>query len=277
MTAMSSAHARPGLVSRLSALAALFVLTLRQYIRGRRLIILAILYLVPVGIAFFGFRLPNQQAQFEYVLVLNMIPHAMVPLAALLYASGMIQDEIEEQTLTYMLMRSFSKRSLYVVKLLATFLITIALTVVFTTITCVVIYWGTPELWGPIVPLRCAKIAGLLSLSLVAYSSVFGCLSLFVRRSLVIGIAYIIVMEGILGSQDFAARRLTVVYYFRVLAARWLEVPERLAREWSLHLDTDPGAGRCVLILLIASVVATAVATQVFATREFRLKTPEGS
>jgi ABC-2 type transport system permease protein len=199
----------------------------------------------------------------------------MAPLAALLYASGIIQDEVEDQTLTYLLIRSLSKRSIYVVKLLATFITTILLTTVFTTITCVVIYWGAPNLWGPIIPERAAKIAALMALSLVAYCSLFGLLSLFVRRSLVVGIGYIIVLEGMLGSWDFAARRLTVVYYFRVLVARWLDVQSGFLHEWSLHLDTDPTAQQCVLILLIGSLVAAVLATQVFASREFYVKTPE--
>jgi ABC-2 type transport system permease protein len=271
----ASADIHLGLGSRLSALAALFVLSLRHHVRGKRLLILAVLFLLPVGIALLGHRFDNNAQQFEYILLLNMIPHAMAPLAALLYASGIIQDEVEDQTLTYLLIRSLSKRSIYLVKLLATFLTAILLTAVFATITCLVIYWKAPDLWTTIVPHRVPKIVALMSLSLVAYCSLFGCLSLFVRRSLVVGIGYIIVLEGMLGSFDFAARRLTVVYYFRVLVARWLGIQEGFAREWSLHLDTDPTAQQCVLILLVGSLVASILAMQVFATREFHVKTPE--
>jgi ABC-2 type transport system permease protein len=264
-----------GVGPRLSALATLFVLSLRQHIRGKRLLILSLIYLIPVTIAAIGRRFDNHYEQFEYVLLFIMIPNAIAPLAALLYASGIIQDEVEDQTLTYLLIRSLPKRSLYLVKLLATFVTTIVLTTAFTTITCVVIYWGAPNLWGAIVPERAAKIAALMALSLVTYCSLFGCLSLFARRSLVVGIGYIIVLEGMLGSWDFAARRLTVVYYFRVLVARWLGIQEGFAREWSLHLDTDPTAQQCVLILLVASLVAGFLASQVFASREFHVKTPE--
>src|SRR5207237_996024 len=130
--------------ARLSALWALFVLCLRQHVRGKRLLVLALLFVLPAGIAFLDRQFAGSpSSQLEFVLLLNMIPHAMVPLAALLYASGMIQDEIEDQTLTYLLIRSFSKRSLYVMKLLATFLTTVVLTAVFSMLACVVIHWGT--------------------------------------------------------------------------------------------------------------------------------------
>jgi hypothetical protein len=97
---------------------------------------------------------------------------------------------------------------------------------------------------------------------------------LFVQRSLVVGIAYILLFEGLLSGFDFAVRRLTVTYYFRVLSERWLalDVPA-----WSLDLNTSPGSWACVLTVLIASLAATALAAMGFAGREFRVKTPEGS
>src|SRR5438552_14315964 len=110
----------------LSALAALFVLTLRQQTRGLRLIVLCLLFALaaglPVLIRSLAPPLPELPAKLELVLVFYLIPHALVPLTALLYAAGMIQDEIEEQTLTYLLMRPLPRWALYVTKYLATLL-----------------------------------------------------------------------------------------------------------------------------------------------------------
>ncbi len=47
------------------------------------------------------------------------------------------------------------------------------------------------------------------------------------RRSLLVGVAYIVIFEGLLASLDTVARRLTVMYYFRVLVLRWLDPAER--------------------------------------------------
>ena len=54
------------------------------------------------------------------------------PLVALLYASGMIQDEQEEQTITYLLVRPLPKWALCLVKLLAIITTAVLLTAVFT-------------------------------------------------------------------------------------------------------------------------------------------------
>ena len=45
-----------------------------------------------------------------------------------------------------------------------------------------------------------------------------------VRRALVFGAIYIVVVEGIFGTIDFVIREATVIYYVRVLAVRWLDL-----------------------------------------------------
>jgi ABC-2 type transport system permease protein len=258
------------------ALGALFRLTLRQHLRGRRLLVLACLLALPCLVAVLS-RLPERPAPaqvMELALVFTLLPHALVPLTALLYASGMIQDEVEDQTLTYLLIRPLPRWALYVTKLAATVLVTALLAAVFTTAAYVAIFWGRPEFWGEVFPTRALQAALLMALAQVGYCSLFGCLSLFVRRSLVVGIAYIILFEGLLANIDFAVRRLTVMYYFRTLSVRWLDLD---FKGWRLDLSTAPGAWGCVAALLLASLAATALAALAFTRREFRVKTPEGS
>ena len=56
------------------------------------------------------------------------------------------------------------------------------------------------------------------------------------------GVAYIVLFEGLLASLDTVARRLTVMYYFRVLVLRWLEPAS--GKEWSIDLATAPECER---------------------------------
>ncbi|HLN33128.1 MAG TPA: ABC transporter permease [Gemmataceae bacterium] len=285
-----AARVLPGAPGRASAfvdagaVGALFWLTMRQYCRGKRLLILSLLFALPTVIAILARSTSPEQrlAGLEFGMIFSLIPQALVPLTALLYASGMIQDEIEDQTLTYLLIRPLRKWTIYVVKLCATILVTILLSAVFTMTAFVAVHWGTPELWQEALFWRVLKTFGLLALTLVAYCSIFGWLSLFVKRSLVAGVAYIIVLEGILGNIDFAVRRLSVIYYFRVLALRWLHADWATGRggaaeNWSIPLDSAPSASTCIEILLAAGLVATVLAAAIFTTREFRVKTPEGS
>jgi ABC-2 type transport system permease protein len=261
----------------LSALAALFVLTLRQHLRGRRLLVLSLLFLLPsVMAAVTRFtRHPPPPGHLEFVLIFNLLPHALATLTALLYAAGIIQDEVEEQTLTYLLLRPLPRWALYVTKLAVTMVVTSALTGVFTVLAYVVIYWNTAELWGDVLPGRALKTVALMALAQVGYCSLFGVLSLFTRRALLVGLGYIIAIEGLLANFESVLRRLTVMYYFRVLTIRWLEPPD--GKVWSIDLDKAPSAPACVWTILGASAVFTLLGAVLMMRREFRMKTPEGS
>jgi ABC-2 type transport system permease protein len=262
----------------LGALGALFVLTLRQHARGRRLLVMSLLFALPsvlAAVVSLAARHPPQPGVLEFAFVFNLIPHALAPLTALLYAAGLIRDEVEEQTLTYLLLRPLPRWALYVVKLVATLLVTSLLTAIFTGLTFLVIAVTVPE--GPTAGMieRALTTAGTLALAQVGYCGLFGALGLLTRRALLVGVAYIILFEGLLASFDTVARRMTVMYYFRVLILRWLNLEH--SDEWSIKLDTAPEAQTCVLVLLGVGLLLTVAAALFFTVREFRMKTPEGN
>jgi ABC-2 type transport system permease protein len=260
-----------------SALATLGALTLRQLYRGKRLLIVAVLFALPAVLAViirYAGEPSVKSSDLEFVLIFLFIPQLLVPLAALLYAAGMIQDEIEDQTLTYLLVRPLPRSAIYLTKLLSTWLVTVIIAVLFTSLAYLTVYWGESVLWGSVLSARALKTGALQTLALFAYCAIFGLISLLTRRSLVAGVAYIALFEGLLANVDFAVRRITVMYYFRVLAERWLDLNRR---EWSLDLATAPGPLACFLVLLLGGLAAAVTGALVFRSREFRLKTPEGS
>ncbi len=264
----------------LGALAALLVLSLRQQVRGWRLIVLGLLFLLPSALAVVivltsprGILQPADQ--FDTGLVYIFVANALAPLAALLCAAGVVRDEVEEQTLTYLLLRPLPRWALYVIKLLAAMIVAILLTVFFATITLAVIDRVAKPSGGPPLADKAIRAAMIFSVTQTAYCALFGLMGLVMRRSLVIGVAYIIIFEGVLAAFNTLAREMTVMYYFRVLALRWLHPPEA-AQIWSIELAKAPSAKSCVLTLLIAALVLAVIGAAVLSSREFRMKTPEG-
>jgi ABC-2 type transport system permease protein len=266
----------------LSALAVLFGLTLRQQTRGRKLLVLVLLYALPCALALVlrSLSRPAPADILEFALIYNLVPHALAPLTALLYAGGMIQDEVEEQTLTYLLVRPLPRPALYVCKLLATLLLTTVLVAVATSGLYLAIYWNTPRIWDGSIVKRMVQTAAIMSLGQVGYCSLFGCLGVLTRRTLIAGVIYIVVVEGLLANLQFMVRSLTVVYYVRVLAIRWLDLPQQILdrwqTDWGLSLDHIPDGKSCVLKLLGFGMAITVLAALGFSRREFRMKTPEG-
>ena len=264
----------------LSALAALFVLAVRQHTHGRRLLVLGALYLLPCVLAVVLRNLPKPAPAeaLEFALVFSLLPHGLAPLTALLYAAGVVSDEVEDQTLTYLLVRSVPRWALYLTKLLATLCVTTALVAAAVISLYAAIYAGTPGFWDEVLP-RAGRAVAVTALAQVGYCALFGFLGLLTRRSLIAGIAYIVAVEGVLANLDFVGRALTVVYYVRTLTLRWLDLPPEQLRRcqevWGMaDLTKLPSSGACVLIVLGFGVVVSAVSAVLFARSEFRVKTP---
>ena len=276
-----------------TAIWTLYLLTLRQHLRGKRWMVMAALFLLPAGLAIL-LRITSPDVPgiaMEFMFAFMFIPQALLPLVALLYASGMIQDEQEEQTLTYLLIRPIPKWALYVSKLLATLTTTVLLTVLFTVMTYAAIYVGGENQPEHVIQ-RCCKAASIHALAVVSYCCLFGLMSLLTKRTLVMGIVYAAVFEGLLANLPLSIRLVTVIYYARIMAFRTLPfvVPlpgggvEPFAAEvWQLDIVNDPKLlehpmlGTCVKVQLIASVICTILAAVLCSRREFHVKTPEKS
>jgi ABC-2 type transport system permease protein len=218
----------------------------------------------------------------EFTIVFNLIANALVPFTALVYASGLIQDEIEEQTITYLLIRPLPRWSIYLAKLLATLIVTAGLAAAFTALTYVVVGWGQPDYWASGALARMFKTIALFVLSLTAYDALFGLLSMLMRRAIILGIGYIILLEMVVANIDFVIRKGTVMYYFRVMCERWMHISEMsqvpgMSLTFFIDFDTAPSLRACLMTLSLASAVLIALACYLMSSREFRVKTPEGS
>src|SRR5262249_38342495 len=297
-----------------SAFWTLFRLQIRHFTRGKRLIVLSILFALPMLLAvvlrsagsretFQKYLNPDEQEYvpakyqqrqqanvpagrghvvvvdghlpafieyrredgIEFWLIFMLIPITLLPLTALLYASGMIQDEIDDQTITYLLLRSLSRRQIYLAKLLATMLFTGVLIFVFTFLTYAATLWGVPNYASRLFSLRVLSVQVVLALAVMSYTAFFGMLPFITVRPLVIGFLYILLWEGIAANIEFQARAWTQTYYLRTLLGRMLEDTRFLyLANWRINLNVAPGAMRCLVTLLILSLLTTYFATRSF-------------
>jgi ABC-2 type transport system permease protein len=289
---------RPFGLSRLASLWTLYVLTLRQHLHGKRWMVMGGMFLLCAGLVILV-RTTSPDVPvltLEFVFAFLFIPQAILPLLALVYASGIVRDEQEEQTMTYLLIRPIPKWALYTVKLLAMLTTTVVLTTALTALLYAAIYVGA-DTEGKNVPLRCLQAASIHALAVVAYCCLFGLISLFTKRALIVGVLYALVFEGLLANMPFSIRLATVIYYTRLIAYRTLsfvisvplgtpanrgqETHDIAAEFWQFDVKRDPGLREhpqiqaCVTVLLVASLVCTVVAAFVFSVREFHVKTPE--
>lgn len=276
----------------LIALWTLYALTFRQHLHGRRWIVMGILFLLPAGLAIL-IRATASDAPIpviEFLLVFMFIPQALLPLIALVYSSGIIQDEQEEQTLTYLLIRPIPRWAIYVVKLLATLTSTVLLVTIFTALTYAAIYIGAKaEItdW----PMRMLKACAIHCAAVVTYCCLFGLIGLYTRRALIAGIIYAAVIEGLLANLPFSLRLMTIIYYTRIIAYRSMSFVfndnrrevDVAASAWQLDTKNDPNLldhpqlQTCLMVLLVASAACAGIGAMLCRRREFHVKTPEGN
>ncbi|MCX7701247.1 MAG: ABC transporter permease [Gemmataceae bacterium] len=276
--------------SLITSLWALYLLTFRQHLHGRRWMVLGLLLLLPalltVVIRLLAPDAPRSVT--ELWMVFMFIPQVLLPLVALVYAAGIITDEQEEQTLTYLLIRPIPRWAIYVTKMATVMTTTGLLTIVFTAVTFVAVHVGG-DLGLSDGLARFARVAGLHVLAVVAYGSLFGLISLLTRRSLVASVIYAVVFEGLLANLEFNIRYLTVIYYTRLLACRLIEFePVQVrgqttniaAQLWQLgtnaNLPQHPTVVQATLVLGLVALVSTILGAILVARREFHVKTPEG-
>jgi len=274
------------------ALWTLYTLTFRQHMHGRRWIVMGVLFLLPPGLAvLIRATAPDAPSIVtEFLLAFLLIPQALLPLIALVYASGIIQDEQEDQTLTYLLIRPIPRWAIYVVKLLATLTTTVLLTTIFTVLMYAAIYLGSEASFNTIVR-RCSIAIAIHGLAVVAYCCLFGLIGLYTKRALIAGILYTAVIEGLLANLPFGLRFVTIIYYARIGAYRSMDFiftrngrDHNVAAEtWQIDVKKDPELLdhpqllTCVIVLAGASLVFAVIGALMCARREFHVKTPEGS
>jgi ABC-2 type transport system permease protein len=277
----------------LSSLWTLYALTFRQHMHGRRWMVMGVLFLLPVVLALvIRFTAPDAPAIWiEFLLAFMFVPQALLPLVALVYASGIIQDEQEEQTLTYLLVRPIPRWAIYVVKLLATLTTTILLTILFTTLTYAATYIGGNLAFSEVAG-RCLRAMAVHALAVTAYCCLFGVMSLVTRYALIVGILYTAVFEGLIANLPFGVRLITVIYYTRLIAyhsMKFVDVSPGgredniAAAVWKLDIKKDPQLlehptmRACLLVLFGASLAFSIIAAVICARREFHVKTPEAA
>lgn len=265
--------ARAGL--NLSGALALFGVTLRRLCLGPRLFLTVLAASAPCLILLVA-RAQGQAVDpgdFGQGVFFILMAQAIVPISALSLSSGLIQDEVEEQTLTYLLVRPIPRWAIYITKLLAATLVSCVVVTFFVLLTELALQWPNPDRWNLTLD-RGVKIAGAFTLGLLAYNAVFALLGLIFKKPQGMGVLYIVVLEGFFANIDFIFRRATVIYYERVLMLRWLGLD---GEEFSLNLADAPSNVECILTLLLVTVVVTLVGIVIFSMREFRVKTPEAT
>ena len=169
----------------------------------------------------------------------------LVPVTALVFAAAALGDPAEDGTLVYLWHRPIARTRIVVAAAAAALCIAVPFAVVPTVIAAAMTGVG-----GRLVVAAAASSL----LATAAYSGLFLCLGLVVRRALAWGLAYVLLWEGFVARSATGPARLSILVYARsLLAAMADHDPPRLA-------SSAPVAVVVPLAVGVAALAATVYA-----------------
>jgi ABC-2 type transport system permease protein len=234
-----------GSVSPLAALRLVYGLILRQLVTRGRLIALLLVGVVVGGVAAAVGSSDSVddplEAAVRVIADLGFI--TLVPVVALVFASAALGDARDDGTLMYLWLRPMDRWPVVVGAWLAAVTVSLPLTIVPLGVAATLVDGGGDLVSATVI----ASVVGVL-----AYSALFVLFGLLFRNSIVWGLGYVLVWEGIVAAfGDFAAKLAIRGYTRSIITSRT-----------GVDLDLgDLSFGVAVVVPLVAAAVALVVAS----------------
>lgn len=210
----------------MTAMLALFVFTLRQALLDMKFWLVVAALLLPCLLAgvirYFG---PPMDIQKGWMLFHGLIQFmffmGLIPLACMVYGSGLIGSEVESRTITYLTTRTLKRRTILLVRFAGTlFVLAAACVLALVALNACVIAgqeWSSSLAgeggWDPAHDLRAyllvapAAVAGFLT--------IFTFIGLLVAKPLFLSLVYFVVFELIVGNIPAAISKYSLIRQLR--------------------------------------------------------------
>lgn len=190
-------------------------LTFRQALARRRWTIVLLLAVLPVVMAtlihLYG-TVDDEPLQIVAIPIMTLIYTVIVPVIALILAASSFGAEIEDGTAIYLLAKPISRAEIVITKLVVTALICVTLSALSMLGAGMSLVRGLDPT-GLVLGLTAGAALGAF-----LYTVLFLALGLVTKRGMLVGLTYLIVWEGALGSFFQGTRVLSVRQYMLAVA-----------------------------------------------------------
>ena len=242
-------------------------LTVRYLLGTRRVIAMALLSALPVvlTLSLAAARVATFDILLFQVLMIPLFLQVVVIFVTLVNATAIIREEIEDNTLPYLLIRPISKAAVAVYKYLGYLVVVLVLLVP----PVVLSYAVTEAYQGTAFTTDIDVLQGFLVATVLggaAYGGVFLSISVLFRKPLALGLLFGFVWESIIGTLPGDVPKLSLNYYLRAILKGMIGINPLTG------FLTDVSAGLGVLILVGFTLAAVILSVAIFQQMEFRQK-----
>jgi ABC-type Na+ efflux pump permease subunit len=275
-----SERPRPRVPSDGAAVARVFDLSLGEMLWSRRTLFLGVVLGAPVLLALV-FRLvdiwwrapltvngePVDGVVLFGILIWWVYLRFVVPVLGVFYGTGLIADEVEEKTITYLFTRPVPRSAVLFGKYLA-----------YLACTTLVVLPSVLLVFFLLVPLREIGTSfttllvdlGLLALGLAVYGAIFAFVGTWLKRPLIAGLVFAFGWEQIAMLMPGYLRRLTAVYYLQGLVPH--SIPSvGIVSLLAYSFSDAPGAAICLISLGSALIGSLVLAGRTIGRQEYVL------
>ncbi len=228
--------------------------TLRGLLDRKRTWLMLALAAVPVLLVGLAAGVGDARIEAEDFDVL--IVRTVLPLLALVFGTAAIGTELEEGTIVYLLTKPVRRYRIVIAKVLVAAGLTAALIVPASIATGIVGELGGQDVFRAGVAYGLAAAVGGL-----AYTALFLAVSTFTSRALAIGLAYVMLWEGVLADLLEGTRLLSI-----------RQATLGLAREWAGERHPNGAVGFEQAWAILALVIAVAVAVASWRMARYQLR-----
>jgi len=188
-----------------------------------------------------------------------------IPLLCLFYGSSVMNDEIDDKTLIYLTTSPVSRASIIMGKYLANFTISVIII-----ISGLFLSYGLANV-SHLVELSYVKelaiFTGVALLSIITYSSLFTLLGTLLKKSILLGLFFILGWESIVQFFPGTTQKLTVTHYIKSLLPVQLSGTDSIL---AFQLQPSP-VSESIITLLLLTVVFLAASIFIFYKKEYVL------
>lgn len=231
-------------------------LSIRQYLKSRSLLVVAIICLIPLAVAIIPHigtvesSLRRVQSVIGSAIYQGMYLPLLLPITVLVLATAALGDEIDDKTLYLLALKPISRFRIVLEKFLAVLVVAVPVLWLSTIVVWAVAAWGrfddlTFFLW----PMLAGELVGI-----IGFGSVFLALSLVIRRTLLVGMFYVAIWEGALARFLPGIRNFSITHYASSMYSNLLE-------DDRLRISNAASTTTTIVTIGVVAVISLALAT----------------
>lgn len=236
-------------------IAPIMTLTIRQFLGGKAIRVIAGLSLIPVLFGLIYLLNSGSRTPADYLVTAVYRPvviATLMPITILILATGALGNEIEDRTLPYLTLKPISRFRIVFEKFLGSILVVGPIIMIGLAITYGVVTRGAwrdsfnaSVLWAMLASVAAAT---------VAYAAIFILVSLLISRALLAGIVYSIVWESVLGRYLPGVRYVSVRHYTESIFVDVINNSD-------VTLKNNFGLSAAIITIVVAAALALALST----------------